>query len=451
MSITRDLLKDLTTEAAIADLPMEGPIEGLDEAMLDAGDAATLPTVAETVGQATQAADLGAQFQDLEQRADALEEKAANATSEIEQQIVQVSAECLVREFDTLITAYGMGKAWHSYSIEAAQSPIEQIKAVKGDAKKYGDITRKAAKDLGDVSNEAAGLTKISMRHKPQLSNARAALQNATRRVEANTAELRDHPRMINNNGQRRFLTREGKEVHDLPAAIHAEAAWMAKAHAASQAANSAIIAAVQKAKHDPNISVESLGLDGALRAVRELTTTKGYLMGNHTVEIKESAALVPRYVRKNDFESGTASKIGTGVMGAVGAYVGAHLVSTVGLVIGGVGLGPVALGAAAMGAAAAYGNRQQYTNQSKVTSIASANDIKKVLHEVLGYDKYTDSGYDSKLATEIDDMHASGANGAVLNALHTAVWNLFVLNEIVYDQALYTTLRMAALAKDLA
>ena len=447
----RDLLKNISNEAAIADMPTEGPIAGLDEAMLDAGDAATLPTVAETVGHAAQASDLAGQFNDLEQRADALEEKAANATSEIEQQIVQVSAECLVREFDTLITAYGMRKDWHSYSIEASQSPLEQIKAVKAEAKKYGDVTRQAAKALGDVSNEAAGITKIIMRHKTQLSNARAALQNATRRVEANAADLRDHPRMINNNGQRRFLTREGAEVRDLPAAIHAESAWLAKAHAAGVAANSAIVAAVQHAKNNPDVTIESLNLGGALRAVHELTTSKGYLMGNHTVEIKQSSDLIPRYVRKNDFETSTGGKISTGVIGAVGAYVGANLVSSIGLVIGGVGLGPVAAGAAIMSAATAMSRKKLVDNKSHVTSIAGVNDIKKVLHEVLGYDKYTDSGYDAKLATEIDDMHASGANGKVLEALHVAVWNLFVLNEIIYDQALYTTLRMAALAKDLS
>lgn len=258
--------------------------------------------------------------------------------------------------------------------------------------------------------------------------------------------DLREHPKQITNDGMRTFLTRNGQEVHNLPEAIHAEATWLSKAHSASVAALQVINDAAHKIKANPDTPLDQLLDKNHFKAIRDLTTSKGGLMGDHTVEIKKDDGPIPRYARTNDRKARPAAGLIGAVTGAAGAIAGGNLIGTIGMAIGGMSAGPVLLGAAAAAVGTAVAAKHGHNNGSKVTSIASAADLKKTISEVLQYTKYTANDMSWDIFHELDDVSGKGAA-----KLADAAWAVYMLLEILYDQALYTTTRMAILARDMS
>ena len=442
----KDLLNDLTTEAAIADMPLEGPNEHLEEALLDGGTAGE-PNVAQLAEDAQRSSDLGDHLNEIGDRAEKLEVQAENTESPVDERVLDASVEGLHREYNTTIRAYGVAKPWHSYSTEAATTSKQRLGTLKADSRKFAAVAKKGAAMLADESFEAAGLTKAIMRHKARLASAHAALQSATRRFDAKAAELADHPFTIRNNGLARFLFRENMEVTNLPQAIAAEAAYLNKAHTAIQAAFTALRSGIAHLKANPDSSFDHEG--GAFRAVRELTTGKGFLMGNHTIEVKKDSALVPFYHRVQSGKAGTFGSRAAGTAGAVAGFVGgAQVAAPAILAIGGPAIGVFA---ATVGISTGVSKSMSgyVKDRSKVTSIATAADLKKVIGEVLGYEKYTtfSGGIDFEAFNELDDL---SDHKPVFKHMHEALWNLHVLAEVIYDQAFYTTTHLASLVDNI-
>lgn len=441
----KDLLNTLTTEAAIADMPLEGPNEHLEEALLDGGSAGE-PNVAQLAEDAQRSNDLGDHLNEIGDRAEKLEVQAENTESPIDERVLDASVEGLHREYNTTIRAYGVAKPWHSYSTEAATTSKQRLGTLKADSRKFAAVAKKGSAMLADESFEAAGLTKAIMRHKARLASAHAALQSAARRFEAKAGELAEHPFTIRNNGLARFLMRENMEVTNLPAAIAAEAAWLNKAHTAIQAAFSTLRSGIAHLKANPNSSFDH---GAEFRVLRELTTSKGFLMGNHTAEIKKDSPMVPFYVRTQSGKAGTFGSRAAGTVAGIAGFAGGAQVATpVMLAIGGPGIGALAatIGITTAAAKTASGFVK---DRSKVTSIATAADLKKVIGEVLGYEKYTtfSGGIDFNVFNELDDL---SDHKPVFKQLHEALWNLHVLAEVVYDQAFYTTTHMASLVDNI-
>lgn len=449
-----DMLSQLTTEAAVVDMPTEGPIEELDSSLMDQADGAGEPTVASIVEDLKRSEDLGGTLNDIADRAEVVETQLAktgeDAPSETELKVAEITVEGLVREYGTTVRAFGMQSSWQSYSTEAAQTPIERATAIKNDSRKFGGIANQAALSLGDVSTESSGIVKVLGRHKARLETARAALQNASRRVEANIAELKDQPKIIHNNGVARFMTRHNGAVTNLPAAIKEEAAWMAKAHSAIHSAMAAIHTAVAKVKANPELTIEQILSSGEFKAINELSTSVGFLMGNHTVEIKKSEVPVPYYYRHTkDIHSTVGSRVAGGIFAVAGGVASGNTATLLTLAIGGPAIGPI-VAAAAGGVALGKTMSRYVKDRSSVTSAASAQDMKQVFDLVLAYNKYTDATMDWNVFNELDDAHSATKSKAI-GALSHAAWNVYVVSEILYDQALYTTTRLAILARDIS
>lgn len=451
MDHIKALLNDLTTEAAIADMPVEGPNEHLEEAMMAAGDT-TGPTIASLAENAQRAGDLGDHLGEIGDRAEVIEAQVDAAESPAELAVAEASTEGLIREYATTIRAYDVAKPWHSYTTEAAQSTKERLVAIKTDARKFAGVSHQVAHNLGDVSNEATDLSRALFRHKSKLTSARTALQVASAKANSKASELAEHPYPIKNSGFARFLTRENVEVTNLPAAIKAEAAWLQKAHGAIVSAAQALQAAAHKVKANPEI--EHAIDASALRGVRELATTSGFLMGNFTVEVKKDHPLVQVYTRKQkDVHTSVGSRAAAGAAGALGWYNGGNAAGFLGLVIGGFSIGMLAgvAGAAGLAIAAGKGASGYVKDRSKVTSIATAADMKHVFTEVLGYEKFVDLSLDTTLMALLDDVASNKVKGSkAASDIHDAMWNLHVLAEIIYDQVFYTTTHLAALANKL-
>lgn len=457
-----ELLSQYAAEAGEAGVDPSAPNEALQEALVDETAVQGTERVSEIVDDAERSGDIAEQLDDLADRAEGLEKTAEQAESEMDRKMVDVSTEGLVREYNTTLRAYGLTDTWGAYSPEAAETTDNKLSKLKRDARVQADISRKVAKDLGDLSTEASGIVKTLMSHKARLIKARAGLDTASKKLSANIAELKAEPQVVKHDGVRRFMIQHGKPVENLPAALSEEIKWMGHAHAAVQSAYRALGEAATKLAANKDATLDQVISKSALSAIQGLTTAPGALMGNNSVVIAKEGELVPKYVRKNPMNvtagQGAVAAV-KGVLSGVGHGLGTAIplallfggLATGGLLVPGSAVAGALSGAAAMGirGAALYGAGKgalDSVNASKLKSAAGAADLLKCVNEVLGYTQYTDDP--AKVSHIYDTLDEVKDPGKVWHEINNALWNVSVLEEILYDQAVYTTLRMAVIAE---
>lgn len=454
------LLSDLTFESG-AVAPEGSPEEALaDVAVGELGNAGG-ETIASVADQMETTGIVATQFEDIAGRAEVLETQAEDAEKDnnyAEERIVDVSAEALAREFNTVLVSNRLGGVWAAPSLESKDKSSKRLAEIKATASGYANVSRQANEKLGDVSNEAGSLERFLDAHVKRLRSSRETLHTQLAKLSNAAPELKNHPKEVPHNKAAGFLTREHAQVTDLPAAIKAESTWMKKASEAITHALGELSRSAESLNGTHDVDISKLIPHSITDKLKACATKPGELMGNYSVSIKDTSNPVPSFKRSNEKHYTGGATAGAAAVGVVGgAAIGYSLAnaSTMLLFIGGATLGPVVAGAAiaSYAAGATIGKRlyhhakDQIHDRTKAVSIATAEGLKKAIGEVLDYQKYTDTKLDhGTVLDKLDAIVKANPERKKAAAIITqAVWHLAVLNEILYDQAVYTTLNMAA------
>lgn len=454
------ILAQLSAEAGIV-VPDEEAKDALLAAAIDELSLSGAENISHMVTKSHESATIAEQLDDLADRAEIAETQAAEADEigdTVGLRVAEVTVESLSREFDFVLSVNGLNQYWSAPSLESKATSAAKAGQLKTDARRYASVAKKAVEQLSDLSNEAAGLVKFLAAHKMRLGRARTTLHNTLSGLSAASAELKDHPHPIPHNQIGGFMTRLGKQVTDLPAAIHAESEYLKRVSNTIDEALTGLLHALQQLEHNPDADLLSVIPHGLTEKLTRCITQKGELMGNHSVIMLDSHnRVVPHFKRVDDKTLSKEMQVAMGGAAVgIGGFVGTYAAGMLGLVIGGTALGAVGVLAGGAAAAAAVGTswHRNATNlihdTSKTVSIATADGLKKAIGEVLDYSKYTDTKLDDgpvlhKL-DELDKLHGIAKTGAAAHVVD-AIWSLGQLNEILYDQALYTTLHMATVA----
>jgi len=466
--MNNDFLNNLAFESGAIEPTSETNADLVEVLAEDA--AAPSPGVVETLDTAEATADIAEQLEELAERAEVVAEKAAEEEKEQGgvSELSVVSTESMHREFAAIMRANKLNLP--ATSFESAGSDRERLAGLARDCRRVAEMNRGLRTQMLDYSQEGA-ITRFLRSDVARFEKAKGALTSASTRLRQNIADLKEGAVVIKNQGVARFMTREGVPVRDLVRAIQTESSYLGKVHDAAAAAAASISAAAEAiAAGKFALDEHKLATVKITGGLNELGSPIGFMMGNHTLRAEIASGPLSGLTAPKFTRVGETQVRGKDILwGIVGGYgMGALAAGVSGLVVlGGMALGSPALmlaGGVAGGVlpqpAAAFGAVRGYINSaesSDLKSQASANDMLTAITNVLGYERYIDYKVDAEAiqakikaargATAGLDSDQKKAVSKICEALETSLSRLVRLADCVYEQAIYTTTMMAAVA----
>lgn len=446
VEVTADVVDEVVSEVLI------------DETVVD-GEGTTLP---ETLDKAEETQEIADQLEELADRVEDIAEK--EEKQELAADVIAVSTESLHREFAAIMTSRKL--VFSATSFEAAGTDKDRLKGLAADARRVARVSRGFSDGVRDYSSEGV-IMQFLRRDAARLAKAESALQTAVGALKTTISTGTANAVAVRHEGMARFLTREGAPVRDLGAAIAVENKWLANLHDQVEAGVKAVEGLAKRLSTDPAGGIKAAGTIN-LGGLKTIGTSTGFLMGNHSVSLKENAlgaAAVPKYKRTNafDFQTGAALKsIGWSLLAGIGwSIVGGAVLTIGGIAAPGAAsaiMGSKAYMWALRGMAAKSGveKYQEIVNRTKTVSAASSQSLLAACNTVLGYKRYTDYRVSADGLQELIKAAKAGGAGLgvdekrqlikVCNDLDNSVDNLVRLADIGYEQAIYTTTMMASL-----
>ena len=450
MSDLNEMIRQYAIESGDIVLPTEVPAgEVLQDVLADELEVSRSPDLTAKLAHADKAESIAEQLDVLADRADGL---AAEDVTEATAAIAQVSAESLHREFGTIMTAHNLELKAESFEAAVGSDPKSQLEGLSRDARAASAMVVGFGDSLRDFSTEGA-IMQFLRQDKARLQKSRAALEAASTKLNAKKGELSKEPVIVHHDGLKRFLIVNGAPVTNAKAAIDHDIQWLHKAAAAVNKAAGEIGTAVAGAKGEGDHA-------GAVEKLNSIAAglTSGLdaqLLGNHSFSGSKRGG--------GEKFSGKAAGMAY-IVGSFKALPGQLL-----MVIGGAAVGAAiiaASGGRAVGAgvavAQAAGHAGNYHLGKKIgqdyqkrvegtdeKSVAGANDLVGIVKDVLALSTATDFSMDQKVEEAGEKME--GADAAAKAAAKKALSAVSKLADVVYEHAVYLTVKSAQLVTSAA
>lgn len=458
----KNLLAELTLESGAVIDESVNPADDLNAVLIDevGGREQSAATIAD---RAEDAGAIAVQLDDLADRAEEADESGGS------EELKAVTTESLRREFGALTRAWKIN--FPATSFENAEKGGE-LRGLAQDARRLSALSKQLRKDIiGDYSGEANGIVKALRGDRQRILASGGTLLQLQQHLMANKATLKDHAFPVNNDGFKRFMTREGKEVTNLKAAIHAEAEYFKKTQAVIIACfKEATAAAAQLNSGQRLTAVKHFATAKLFASADKLATPKGYLMGDFEISVtaprdeQYPGISIPKYERTGGTKLSTTDKVKTAATYAAGLGMiflggGMYMAAQAGAFGTSAGIAAAA-GAAPAIAGMAVGMsgqkiRSMIGNGTEVKSAASLSDLEQIINDVLGYKDILNSFHDydtfndhlENAASNVDALgkEVSQQLHDVVHTLDDTVLRLLHLESELYDQAFYTITHLAS------